>query len=171
MGKLVDHASGRRSRSCAPGRYRHGSSREILLFRDTALRIRWSRNWSFLTRYTRLVANGGNAAFAGKGIAAGHLIAGRHLYKKVFCAVLFEGLEQFEIIGKNDEPFALFSECPDQVKVLVAVAGRDDPGEVGISLRVFDQQDRPRCPSARSSLPTMGSMPISLAVWTKKTSP
>ncbi|MBA7672169.1 hypothetical protein ES703_80343 [subsurface metagenome] len=33
--------------------------RDILLFRDTALRIKWSRNWSFLIRYTRLVATGG----------------------------------------------------------------------------------------------------------------
>ena len=36
--------------------------------------------------------NGGNVGFAGKGITVGHLKAGRHLYKKVFYAILFEGL-------------------------------------------------------------------------------
>jgi hypothetical protein len=37
---------------------------------------------------------GGNrrdAGFAGKGITVGHLKAGRHLYKKVFYAIVFEG--------------------------------------------------------------------------------
>jgi hypothetical protein len=37
--------------------------------------------------------------FAGKGVALGQLVAGRHLYKKILYTVPFEGFEELEIIG------------------------------------------------------------------------
>ena len=40
----------------------------------------------------------GDPGLAGKGIAVGHLVTGRHLHIQVVCAVLFEGLQQLEII-------------------------------------------------------------------------
>jgi len=87
--------------------------------------------------------NRGNAAFAGKGIAPGHLKAGGHFYVKIISAIPLEDLKEFKIIGKNNEPFALFPDSPDQIKAFIAVSGGDDPGKIGISLGGFDQEDRP----------------------------
>jgi hypothetical protein len=82
-----------------------------------------------------------NPGFAGKGIAAGHLVAGRHLYKEILHAIPFKGLKKSEIIGKYDEPLPFFSECSDQVNILPAMRNGDNPGDVDISLPVLDQKD------------------------------
>jgi hypothetical protein len=88
---------------------------------------------------------GGNrryAAFPGKGIAAGHLKAGGHFYIEIISAIPLEYLEEFRIIGKNNEPVALFSDFPDQVEAVITMAGGNNSAKIGISLRGFNQQDR-----------------------------
>ncbi len=83
---------------------------------------------------------GRDAAVTGKGVAPGHVIARGHLHEEVLQGIPFEGLEDPEIIGKNNEPLAPLPESPDQVEVLTTVAVREDPAEIGISLAIPDQQ-------------------------------
>jgi hypothetical protein len=75
-------------------------------------------------------------------MALGHAVAGRHFDKEVFSAVPLEGFEELEIVGQNHETAPVFFEGSKEIKGPVTVAVRDDPGEVGIPLGIFDQEKR-----------------------------
>ncbi len=49
---------------------------------------------------------GGNAALTGKGVAFVHVVARGHFHKEILLAVPFKGLEQPEIVRKDDESLA-----------------------------------------------------------------
>ena len=53
--------------------------------------------------------------------------------------VPLEGLQEFEIIGKDNKAFASLFQCPDEVKILLAMAGRENAGKIGVSCPVFYQ--------------------------------
>jgi hypothetical protein len=75
-------------------------------------------------------------------MALGHAIAGRHFDKEIFYAVSLEGFEELEIVGQDHETAPVFFEGSKEIKGLVTVAVRDDPGKVGIPMGIFDQEKR-----------------------------
>ena len=141
MGKLVDHGLGRVQDIVFPADILRGQAGELAV-QGYGPEDAMEPELVFSNEIHPVRGHRRNFCSAGKGIALGHPVTGRHFDKEIFYAVPLEGFEEFEIVGQNHETAPVFSEGSREIKGLVTVAVGDDPGKIGIPMRVFDQKKR-----------------------------
>jgi len=142
MGKLVGHGPGRIEEIVLPAGILTGQTGKLAV-QGHGPKNTVKLKLIFFDQIDPVGAQGGNPALAGKGIALMHIIARGHFHKEILYAVSFKGLEQPEIVGKDDKPLTPLFQGLDQVEVLTAVPVGYHAAEIGIPIAVSDQQDRP----------------------------